>query len=66
MESQSQRPPRMSRGKLVVSVSALLVSALIFVGIPLGEKYRRSHTVDKGCTLISAEVLNSRSDMYWV
>lgn len=45
MESQSQRPPRMSRGKLVVSVSALLVSALIFVGIPLGEKYRRSHTV---------------------
>ena len=45
----------------MVSVSALLVSALIFVGIPLGEKYRRSHTVDKGCTLISAEVLNSRS-----
>ena len=44
MESQSQRPPRMSRGKLVVSVSALLVSALIFVGIPLGEKYISEYT----------------------
>lgn len=39
----------------------LLIGALIFVGVPLDEKYRRSYTVDKDCTLISAEVLNSRS-----
>ncbi|MFW0119603.1 hypothetical protein ACN08Y_06790 [Rothia sp. P5764] len=45
----------------MISMITLLIGALIFVGLPLGEKYRRSHTVDKDCTLISAEVLNSRS-----
>lgn len=50
-----------TRKQKVLSVLGLCVALIIFVGIPLGEKYRRSHTVDKECALISAEVLNSRS-----
>ncbi|WP_237218746.1 hypothetical protein [Rothia nasimurium] len=44
-----------------MSIIFTILSLLIFVGIPLGEKYRQANAVDQQCTIVSAEVSSSRS-----
>ncbi|WP_237207686.1 hypothetical protein [Rothia nasimurium] len=50
-----------TRKQKIFSSLAFLVSIFIFVGIPLGEKYRQANAVDQQCTIVSAEVSSSRS-----
>ncbi|WP_237201174.1 hypothetical protein [Rothia nasimurium] len=44
-----------------MSIIFTILSLLIFVGIPLGEKYRQANAVDQQCTIVSAKVSGSRS-----
>lgn len=52
---------RKGRKNLIFSIISLLISASIFGGIPLLDKYRQEHPVDKECVLKSAEIFESRS-----
>ena len=61
MSGSTRKPAKMPRRKLVLCLFILALSALVFVGIPLGEKYRQANAVDQQCTIISAEVSSSRS-----
>ena len=61
MSGSTRKPAKMPRRKLVLCLFILALSTLVFVGIPLGEKYRQANAVDQQCTIISAEVFNSRS-----
>lgn len=45
-----------TRKQKIFSSLGFLVSIFIFVGIPLGEKYRQANAVDQQCTIVSAEV----------
>ncbi|WP_237197858.1 hypothetical protein, partial [Rothia nasimurium] len=58
---KKRKPQAGSRRGVVLSIISILLSGIIFIGIPLGEKYRQTHTIDKQCTIISAEVSSSRS-----
>lgn len=58
---KKRKPQAGSRRGVVLSIISILLSGIIFIGIPLGEKYRQTHTIDKQCTIISAEVSNNRS-----
>ena len=61
MSGSTRKPAKMPRRKLVLCLFILALSALVFVGIPLGEKYRQANAVDQQCTIVSAEVSSSRS-----
>lgn len=52
---------RQGRKNLIFSIISLLISASVFGGIPLMNKYRQEHPVDKECVLKSAEIFESRS-----
>lgn len=61
MSGSTRKPAKMPRRKLVLCLFILALSTLVFVGIPLGEKYRQANAVDQQCTIVSAEVSSSRS-----
>ena len=61
MSGSTRKPAKMPRRKLVLCLFILALSALVFVGIPLGEKYRQANAVDQQCTIVSAELSSSRS-----